>query len=57
MEMYELYLEVMSLNPKAGLVGIKADCLVFNKVKKDIALSNEIGGVKNVEYQNLINIH
>ena len=29
MEMYELYLEVMSLNPKAELIGIKTDCLVF----------------------------
>ena len=46
MEMYELYLEVMSLNPKAELVGIKADCLVFNKIKKDIVLSDKIGGVK-----------
>jgi hypothetical protein len=46
MEMYELYLEVMALNPKAELVGIKTDCLVFNKVKKDIILSDEIGGVK-----------
>ena len=46
MEMYELCLEVMPLNPKAELVGIKTDCLVFNKVKKDIALSNGIGGVK-----------
>ena len=26
MEMYELYLEVKALNPKAGLVGIKTDC-------------------------------
>ena len=56
MEMYELYLEVMSLNPKAGLVGINADCLVFNKIKKDIVLSDEIGGVKNVGYQTVINI-
>ena len=32
MEMYELYLEVMALNPKAGLVGIKTDCLVFNRI-------------------------
>ena len=46
MEMYELYLEVMSVSPRAELVGIKTDCLVFNKIKKDIALSNEIGGVK-----------
>ena len=46
MEMYELYLEVMALNPKAELVGIKTDCLVFNKVKKDIELNDDIGGVK-----------
>ena len=46
MEMYELYLEVMPLNPKAELVGIRTDCLVFNKIKQDIELSNEIGGVK-----------
>ena len=46
MEMYDLYLEVMSLNPKAELIGIKTDCLAVNKIKKDIALSNEIGGVK-----------
>ena len=46
MEMYELYLEVRALNPKAGLVGIKTDCLLFNKIKKDIELSDEIGGVK-----------
>ena len=56
MEMYELYLEVKSLNPKAELVGIKADCLVFNEMKKDIVLSDEIGGVKNVGYQEVINI-
>ena len=46
MEMYESYLEVMLLNPKAELTGIKTDCLLFNKIKQDIALSNEIGGVK-----------
>ena len=56
MEMYELYLEVRALNPKAELVGIKTDCLVFNKIKKDIELSDEIGGVKNVGYQKVINI-
>ena len=46
MEMYELNLEVMSLNPKAELTGIKTDCLVFNKIRKDITLSDEIGGAK-----------
>ena len=46
MEMYELYLEVRALSPKAELVGIKTDCLVSNKIKKDIELSDEIGGVK-----------
>ena len=46
MEMYELYLDVKKLNPKAELVGIKTDCLVFNQIKTDIALSDEIGGVK-----------
>ena len=56
MEMYELYLKVMALNPKAELVGIKADCLIFNKIKKYIVLSDEIGGVKNVGYQKVINI-
>ena len=56
MEMYELYLEVMSLNPKAELVGIKTDCLVLNKIKTDIGLSGEIGGVKHVGYQKVINI-
>ena len=56
MEMYELYLDVKKLNPKAGLVGIKTDCLVFNKIKKDIELSDEIGGVKNVGYQKVTNI-
>ena len=45
MEMYGLYLEVMSLNPKAELIGIKTDCLVFIKIKQDFALSDEIGGV------------
>ena len=45
MEMYELYLEVMSLNPKTELVGIKTDCLVFNRIKKGIELNDEIGGV------------
>ena len=54
MEMYGIYLEVMSLNPKAELVGIKTDCLVFNRIKK--ALSDEIGGVKSVGYQKVINI-
>ena len=57
MAMYELYLEVMSLNPKAELVGAKNDCLVFNKIKQDIELSNEIGGVKNVGYQAVVNTH
>ena len=57
MEMYELYLEVMSLNPKAELIGIRTDCLVFNKIKKDIALSNGIGGVNNVAFQTVINTH
>ena len=28
MEMYELYLDVMALNPKAELVGIKTGCLI-----------------------------
>ena len=46
MEMYELYLDAKKLNPKAELVGIKTGCLVFNKIKKDIALNEEIGGVK-----------
>ena len=27
-------------------MGIKTDCLVFNKVKKDIELNDDIGGVK-----------
>ena len=48
MEMYELYL-VMSLNPKT-------DCLVFDKIKKDITLSDGIGGAKNVGYQKVVNI-
>ena len=56
MEMYELYLEVMALNPKAELVAIKTDCLVFNQIKEDIELSDVIGGVKNVGYQKVINI-
>ena len=42
MEMYELCLEVRALNPKAQLVGIKTDCLVFTKIRKDIKLSDEI---------------
>ena len=46
MEMYDLYLEVRASSPKAELVGIKTDCLVFNKIKKDIELSDEIGGVR-----------
>ena len=45
MEMYELYLDVKKLNPKAELVGIKTDCLVFNRIKKDTELSDGIGGV------------
>ena len=57
MEIYELHLEAMSLNPKAELIGIKTDCLVFNRIKKDIAPSNEIGGVKNVAFQTVINTH
>ena len=56
MEMYELYLDVKKLNPKAELVGIKTNCSVFNRIKKDIELSDEIGGVKNVGYQKVINI-
>ena len=57
MDMYELYLEVRALSQKAELVGIKTDCLVFfNQIKKDIELSDEIGGVKNVGYQKVINI-
>ena len=56
MEMYELYLEVMSLSPKAELIGIKTDCLILYKLKQDIDLSNEIGGVKHVGYQKVINI-
>ena len=55
MEMYELYLEVMSINPKAELAGVRTDCLVFNRTKKDIELSDEIGGVKNAGYQKVIN--
>ena len=55
MGMYELYLDVKKLNPKAELVGIKTDCLFFNKIKKDIELSDELGGVKNVRYQEVIN--
>ena len=43
MDMYELYLDVKKLNPKAELVGIKTDCLVFNQIKTDIVLSDEIG--------------
>ena len=39
----------MALNPKAELVGIKTDCLVVNKIKKDIKLSDEIGGVKEMQ--------
>ena len=56
MEMYELYLEVMALNPTAELVGIKTDCSVFNRIKQDIEPNDEIGGVKNVGYLAVINI-
>ena len=55
MEMYELYLEVMALNPKAELVGIKTDCLVFNKIKEDIELNDDIGGVKKCMVPEIIN--
>ena len=55
MDMYELYLEVRALSQKAELVGIKTDCLVFNKIKKDIELSDEIGGVKKCRAQTVIN--
>ena len=37
MEMYELYLEVMSLNPKAELVGITTDCLVLIGLRKTLS--------------------
>ena len=37
MEMYELYLKAMSLNPKAELIGIKTDGLVFNKLRKTLS--------------------
>ena len=46
MEMYESCLEVRALNPKAELVGIKTDCLIFRNIKKDTVLSDGIGGVK-----------
>ena len=46
MGMYEFYLDAKKLNPKAEVVGIKTDCLVFNMIKKDIELHDEIGGVK-----------
>lgn len=47
----------MALNPKAELVGIKTDCLVFNRIKTDIGLNDEIGGVKDVGYQTVVNTH
>ena len=53
MEMYELYLQVKELNPRAQLVGIKTDCLVFNGVKKHIELSKEMGGVKLCKVPNI----
>ena len=56
MEMYESYLEVMAVNPKAELVDIKTDCLVFNRIKKDIELSDDIGGVKIIGYQEVTHI-
>ena len=36
MDMYDLYLEVRSLNPKAGVVGIKTDCLVLIRLRKTL---------------------
>ena len=56
MEVYTLSLDVKKLNPKTELVGIKTDCLVFDKIKKDIELSDGIGGVKNVGHQEVTKI-
>ena len=49
MEMYELYMKVAKLNPACEFVGIKTDCLVFNKITTDIETSNEWGKPKKCE--------
>ena len=46
MEMYELYLQVKDLNPDCELVGIKTDCLLFNKITHDPPTSNGWGDIK-----------
>ena len=49
MDIYELYLKVKALNPRCVLVGIKTDCIVFNKVKVDPELTKEWGGIKKCD--------
>eukprot|EP00971_Amphidinium_carterae_P341022 6479623-Amphidinium_carterae.1 len=49
MDMYELHLKIKELNPMAVFVGIKTDCLVYNKIKIHPRLSEEWGGVKKCE--------
>ena len=44
--MYELYLQVKDLNPDCELVGIKTDCLLFNKITHDPPTSNGWGDIK-----------
>eukprot|EP00971_Amphidinium_carterae_P224688 4457363-Amphidinium_carterae.1 len=49
MDMCELHLKIKDLNPKAEFVGIKTDCLVYNKIKIHPPLSEEWGGVKKCD--------
>eukprot|EP00972_Heterocapsa_arctica_P047655 7028217-Heterocapsa_arctica.AAC.1 len=46
MEMFETLLEVKKLSPKAVLVGLQTDCLVFKNVHKHPELNNAWGGIK-----------
>ncbi len=49
LEMYKLLLQIKELNPKCEFVGIKTDCLVFNKIKNHPPLSTNWGEIKKVD--------
>ncbi len=49
MEMYELYLSVVHINPDCKLIHIKTDCLTFEGVENDIKLGDKWGEIKKCE--------
>ena len=49
MNMYEIHLKIKQLNPACELVGIKTDCLIYNKIHTEPTTSEAWGDIKKRE--------